>query len=207
MNPRVVVAGVAALISGAAIAGFFAYNRKKAPVRNPVLQMGSANMRMIATAEITERVASEFKLTTDNIQYSEKFETALAQYIRVLNPSAVPFLTEDMNLSKKATYSVNEDSILFRYDSFSKEQQLAMAAVLEQYFAGINTVVVRNEPDNNLFWLRCDKKIFLEHVLPKLASEVKITPEKVAHPEKPIFQEESYTGQYRVMGAGCCSRP
>lgn len=160
-------------------------------IMDPITEdMISGNWRMAFSLKVTDAVAAQFKMDRDDIQRSETFETSVIRYVYALDPHAVPRLTAETDVSHNATYAATEDSILIRYDKFNKEQVLAIAKVVEQYFSGINTVIIPNESHDSMFWIRFNKDVFLKDVLPRLQS--KAVPEKVAKPETPFMQLESY---------------
>ncbi len=158
-------------------------------IRSPITEkMIYANMSN--GTKITDAIAKEFKLDRHDIQRGELFETSVIRYVFALNSHAVPNLTAETDISHNATYAATDDTILIRYDQFNKEQVIAIAKVLEQHFADVDTVIIPNEPRDKMFWLGFDRNVFLKDVLPKLLT--KVVPEKIAQPATPFLQLESY---------------
>ena len=119
--------------------------------------------------DLTLFIAQLLKLKHKEISGSERFETLMIRFIQKLEPQQTPFLTPDFDVTNQAHYMfVNtNDRIAFQYKKLSKDQNIVMAQVLEQYFPDANLRVVQLK-ENDPYHISIDKKVFLQDILPWL---------------------------------------
>lgn len=117
--------------------------------------------------DLTMFIAQLLKLRHKDISGSERFETLMIKFIQKLEPQQTTFLTPDMDITNQAHYNFVQVNgrIAFQYKKLNKDENIAMAQVLEQYFPGANLRVVQIEK-NDPYYISIDKKVFLQHILP-----------------------------------------